>query len=308
MSNSVFLKPDENGNWGKVGTDASGNVSQELVFQDGATAVGNGTAVDVSGYATLMLRVTISATAQVNFETSVDGTNYNAIAGMVGSTATGSNTSTTNDYRFNIGGVKWFRARISAYTSGTVGVIGYASTTGTIVTGGAINSYGSSDANSISLNLQGVGAYNLLFDGTNWQRQRAASQVIDGSNGAPLPTTALMGYNGTTWDRVRVGKVYKYIEFLNLANATATTVWTPSAGKKFRLMGVQVAVSAAANVGLRDGSAGSPFITFRTSGIDTKTFDLGNGYLSSTVINPLEIYNASGATINVWVTAWGTEE
>jgi len=313
MSHSVFLKPDENGNWGKVGSDATGNMSEELVFQNGATALGNGTVQDVGGYSVLMIRVTISATATVSFETSVDGTNYNAITGMVGSTATGSNTSVTNDYRFNIGGVKWFRARISSYTSGTVDVVGYASSSGLIVTSGSIQSYGSGDTNSTTLNLQGVGAYNLLFDGTNWTRQRAANNAPDGNNGGFVSANGLFAFNGTSWDRVRAGKVYKYIEYLSLANATATTVWTPASTKKFRLMGVSISCGSTGNkFHLRAGTAGSgtAFYTFRSTGSagDTQSFYFGNGYLATNVNDVLEIYNATGVTADVWVTAWGTEE
>lgn len=363
MSNSVFLKPDENGNWGKVGTDAAGSMSEQLVFQSGATAVGNGTPADVSGYATLSVRVSISGTATVTFETSVDGTNYNVITGMTGSVATGSSTSSSSDYRFNIGGVKWFRARISSLTAGAVvDAIGNASTTGVIVQSGAINSYGSSDTNSAGTLLQGVGAYNLLYDGTNWIRQRMATNDGTSANGSASASlmgfngttwdrlrsvntgqlkvslfsatgvdivgfglsqadnnastiggvatqTYNFGYNGATWDRVRVGKVYKYIEYLNLANATGTTVWTPASGKKFRLMGVMIGLGATNGlVHLRDGVGGSAFFTARDANAASIHFSFGNGYLSGVADRALEVYNATGSTINVWVHAWGTEE
>lgn len=362
MSNAVFLRPDENGNWGTVNTAtiASSNMSSLLTFQSGATALGNGTAIDVSGYATLILQVTISATATVAFETSLDGINYGSVSSN-SANATGTQSNTTNAagtgfWRFTISGVKFFRARISAYTSGTVDVIGYASTT-SFSPLYATSTFGAGDTNSTSTALLGVGAYNLLYDGTNWVRQRTASndnvgngllpafgaygyngttwdkvrtvntgQIVttlrsstgveprgdstsDGSSGTGAIATTKMGWNGATFDRVRVGKVYKYIEYLNLANATATTVWTPSAGKKFRLMGVSISVSGTNSAAhLRDGAGGTIFYTVRAPGTDTKTFDFGNGYLSSAVNNVLEIYNLTGGTINVQVTAWGTEE
>lgn len=343
---------------------------KQFTFQSGATAIGNGTVADVSGYATLMLQVTISTTATVVFEASLDGINYGGVSSN-STNATGTQANTTNaagtsNWRISVVGFKYFRVRISSYTSGTVDAIGYASTapfSPQYVT----TAYGNSDSNAISSTLLGVGAYNLLFDGTNWARAKSANGVSDAA-GLGITTTALYGFNGTnwdrvrsvntgqlrttlynsvgteplisqnlnnndglnagsallgvsnfntgfagaTWDRVRVGKVYKYIEYLNLANATATTVWTPAAGKKFRLMGVQVGTSSGSNalVHLRDGAAGSgsPFYTVRTGQTDTKDFSFGNGYISSASNNVLEIYNNTGATCSVWVTAWGTEE
>ncbi len=110
-----------------------------------------------------------------------------------------------------------------------------------------------------------------------------------------------------------VSTSYYNIEFLNLANATATTVWTPASTKKFRLMGVSISCGSTGNkFHLRAGTAGSgtAFYTFRSTGSagDTQSFYFGNGYLATNVNDVLEIYNATGVTADVWVTAWGTEE
>lgn len=372
MSNAVFLRPDENGNWGKVGSDPTGNMSSLLTFQSGAVAIGNGTAVDVSGYSTLFTQVTISNTATVSFEGSLDGTNYSLIAtnsqNGTGTSQTTTNAAGTSIWRFNVAGLKFVRFRISAYTSGTIDVTGYASTalfSPLYLT----STFGNNDTNSVSSALQGVGAYNLIFDGTNWSRQRSATAAGDGNSSGGLPTTSLMGFNGSTWDRVRtandgatvgvlaagsmvydttgsvfnkqlsalsagdgnsgnkiatqalmafngatfdrqrVGKVYKHIEYLNLADNTGTTVWTPATGKKFRLMGVSVSSSAAGRLALRDNSSGTDYIArFLYNAADTKTFDFGNGYVSLAANNVLEIRNNSGTAVSIWVTAWGTEE
>lgn len=121
-----------------------------------------------------------------------------------------------------------------------------------------------------------------------------------------MVTAQLIGFNGSYSDRVRVGKVYKYIEFLTLANGTDTAVWTPTAGRKFRLMGVAMSSSVANNLHLKDGS--TIFHTSRFANNNTNTFDFGNGYLSSAANNILYVSNATGSTAAVWVTAWGTEE
>lgn len=173
MSNSVFLKPDENGNWGKVGTDATTTISSLLTLQSGATGTGNGTVIDVGGYDVLALQVTISATAAVTFEATVDGTTWSALQGYT-PTALGQQPSTVGTggiYRFIVTGIKLFRARISSYTSGTIDVTGYA-TKGSFQIPYLTNSYGNADTQSATSLLQGTGSYLLGYNGSTWDRIR----------------------------------------------------------------------------------------------------------------------------------------
>lgn len=319
-------------------TSSGTGTSGLLTFQNAATALGNGTEIDVSAYTTLTVRVSISATATVQFEESVDGTNWTNIVGRT--PAGGFNLNTQNlagsgEFTFAIAGFKFMRFRISAYTSGTVTVTGYASGGASPNFNGVISQFGNVDTNGATNYLQGVGAYNLLYDGSNWsrrrsvvdglttgiaashnllyggtvyQRQSSASNIPDGTAGAVMGGSASFGFMGTGFDRVRFGKVYKWMEYITLPTGTASTVWTPAAGKKFRLMGVQISTSAAAQVHLRDGAGGTRFHSQRTGGADTKDFNFGNGYLSAAANNVLEILNSTGSSVDVWVTAWGTEE
>ena len=211
-------------------------------------------------------------------------------------------------------------------------------------------------AASDALGTTGVlAAGNTIFNGSNYVRQRTADSIFDANAGGLIPATALWGFNGTTFDRVktintgqlrttiysstgveprgdattdgssgtgaiattemgwagatfdrvRVGKVYKYIEYLNLPTSTNTTIWTPAAGKKFRLMGISIATSATVHLHIRD--SGTIFHSVRLQGTTT-SFEFGNGYLSAVANNLLEVRNDSGTTTNVWITAWGTEE
>lgn len=101
-------------------------------MQSAATGNGNGTSLNVQGYAVALLNVVSSVAmaggTTINFEASVDDTTWVAIAahtiGTNGSLAT--TTTADGDYRVQTAGYKSVRARISGYSAGTVTVKGYA--------------------------------------------------------------------------------------------------------------------------------------------------------------------------------------
>jgi len=130
----------------------------------------------------------------------------------------------------------------------------------------------------------------------------------DGQTASTFTAIAQTGFNGTTIDRVRIPNVYRYIEFLTLANNGATTIWTPTSGKRIRLMGLHFTASAASRVHIKDGAGGSIIATLRLSAAGTYFLDLDNGRLSGSANNVLEIQNVTGSAVDVWVTAFGTEE
>lgn len=117
----------------------------------------------------------------------------------------------------------------------------------------------------------------------------------------------LEGYNGATWDRVRVQKTRKDVS--TVAVGSIATVWTPASGKKFRLMGGSISVSAACSVLFEDNSAGAGNFIWRTPKLAADTpynFDLGNGYLSAAADQVLKA--TSSASANLIGTLYGTEE
>jgi hypothetical protein len=93
-----------------------------------------------------------------------------------------------------------------------------------------------------------------------------------------------------------------------LAIGTIATVWTPASGKKFRITGGSISVSAAASVLFEDNAAGAGNFVFRTPKLlaDTPyTFSLGDGYTSVAADQVLKA--TSSAAANVTGTLWGTE-
>lgn len=82
------------------------------------------------------------------------------------------------------------------------------------------------------------------------------------------PTTALAGaclllWDGTQFVRARAPNAYKDIG-AGVAIGTIATVWTPASGKKIRLLGGSISVSAAVSVLFEDNSAGAGNFVYRT--------------------------------------------
>lgn len=131
-----------------------------------------------------------------------------------------------------------------------------------------------------------------------------------------LNLSYLYGFNGASWDRVRLADVFKTVVATAAGN---TAVWTPGAGNYFRLMGFSITVAgtiAAAGVQtiqLLDGATAiknfvTPLGTTATA-VSSAHFgeDMGQGYRSSALANVLEINLADamltgGVAINVWGT------
>ena len=128
-------------------------------------------------------------------------------------------------------------------------------------------------------------------------------------------------WNGATWDRRRGANVFKTA---TQAAVGPTSVWTPAAGKKFRLMGYQISVAgtlAATGVETITLSDGATAIRnhiaalIQTPAAGTAPYgavfesDLGQGYLSAAANNHLNLTLGTAlATGNVSINLWGTEE
>lgn len=131
--------------------------------------------------------------------------------------------------------------------------------------------------------------------------------------------SANLGYNGATWDRVRAASVFKSAAVTASGN---TAVWTPAAGKKFRLLAwrLSVAGTLAADgtqiIQLRDGTttviarAGANVAAALPANDSQIGEDYGlKGQLSAAANNVLNLnLGTAMATGAVYIDAWGTEE
>lgn len=114
-------------------------------------------------------------------------------------------------------------------------------------------------------------------------------------------------YNGASWDRQRVPIVFKNLSAVLIT--AETTIWTPTAGKKFRLMGFCLAQGVVTGaITLKDNTAGTTILIIpqNTIGVSFCSPAVGNGILSATINNVLTATGAATETITGFI--FGTEE
>lgn len=100
-------------------------------LQNAAAATGNGTAALVAGCNNVVLQIVGTFSATVTFEATLDGSNWVAVAcADLNSTTRARATTATAPGLFMldaVAGLQQFRARVSAYASGSVTVVAAAS-------------------------------------------------------------------------------------------------------------------------------------------------------------------------------------
>lgn len=95
----------------------------QKTLQSGATATGNGTALDCSGYSVAAVQIDGITTATITFEATVDGDNWVAVqAENLANGSEGTTATADGLFRLSLFGLAQIRCRISAYTSGTINV------------------------------------------------------------------------------------------------------------------------------------------------------------------------------------------
>lgn len=168
-------------------------------------------------------------------------------------------------------------------------------------------------------------AFSYGYNGATFDRLRSAGSNADTlaveATGQQTIIAQEFGFNGTSFDRVRIANIFHTVV---ATAAGSTAVWTPTAGKRFRLMGYTISVAgtlAATGVQALKLEDAATVIknhfanvietpSASVSGGDTQIgADLGQGQLSAAINNVLNInLGTAMATGGVAVNVWGTEE
>ena len=145
-----------------------------------------------------------------------------------------------------------------------------------------------------------------ITDGVTGTVFQTAFPNVDGYSAGirTLPTFAVLYlYNGLTWDRARTPARFVSVD---LAAATAeTSVWTPAAGRKFRLMGLCLTPGAACDLTLKDGTGGATLMVLGATAAPL-ILSFGNGILSGAANNVLTVVRSVLTTLRGVV--MGTDE
>lgn len=183
---------------------------------------------------------------------------------------------------------------------------------------------------SLLAGLLSVENHNMGFNGLTWDRLRVGGSQADANPGDALGVLDTNGYgllwNGASWDRARTPVIFKSADITVASALAPVALWTPTAGKRFRLMGYRFALSGNATAAaaatysaqMFDAATALPFsllsdvpaaIVGAVVGEETGAVQLGNGYLSAAINNVLNVTPTVALTNGVCrVWAWGTEE
>lgn len=104
-------------------------LTSQVICQSSAAATGNGTAVPVAGWSAVSLQVSGTFVGTITFEGTLDNTNWVSLQGAnVADGAVGTTATAAGIYVIPCVGLSQFRARVSAWTSGTITAIACAVT------------------------------------------------------------------------------------------------------------------------------------------------------------------------------------
>lgn len=291
---------------------------------------------DLLNYPWISVEILTNTTpATLTFQTSGDSSQTNVVsmplqnsANLVSGAATSTTSATATFYGPRVG--RYFRisSNLAGGNTATLVLTFYTTSSALAAMGVSAAQSGTWTVGSNSATGSAVPANAFYVAGINASGNLTGLATIDrlgdGSTGTAVLSGSPMLFNGTNYDRSRGANVFK------TATATAsgdTALWTPTTGKKFRLSGYMIQITADAalaagadlDIVLRDSTtataaAFSVFVptvagtTFgNTAGSGWVTF--GNGMLSAAANNVLNINLSAALTSGkVRVVAMGTEE
>lgn len=108
-----------------IGREGEGEASETFVLQSAVGATGNGNSLDVVGQAAAVIALTGTFVGTVTFEGTIDGSNwFSVMAVKLGDGSIATTATSTGMYRVSCAGLTSLRARVSAYTSGSITATG----------------------------------------------------------------------------------------------------------------------------------------------------------------------------------------
>jgi hypothetical protein len=148
----------------------------------------------------------------------------------------------------------------------------------------------------------------LVWDGSNYQRSASGDANADslGPYFLQLRTSAeLRFWDGNGYVRQRGQNIIKTVAAVSVTAGTPVTIWTPTTGKMFRLMGYVLGSSVAGGIILLDGAT-EILRVLGAANTSSIAPDLGNGRLSTAINNPLRVNVTATGVISGYV--YGIEE
>lgn len=148
--------------------------------------------------------------------------------------------------------------------------------------------------------------YQDAGNATNAQRLIAPRGTLDADVGSNSIMAMAGLFNGVNWDRQRTPKIFIPLNAVSIA--AEATLWTPAAGKKFRLMGFSLASgTVGGGITLKDNTAGTTILIVPTATVAVAVNgNLGNGILSAAANNVLTGTGIATETVTGYL--FGTEE
>lgn len=254
-------------------------------LQNAATTDGNGTTFDITGMATVVVTVNPTAyTGTVTFKASQDGTNFDNILGtQLGTTPVASSVanpgSTKSLWVFQTAGLTKFRGILSSSGGTSITVTASASPMPNAVPVGSTIGTAVIQANS----------------------GQSTTATSDAATAANILLAAKGVYNGATIDRERTITKFVPLQAVAITHTSPVDVYTPTAGKKFRILGYQLSSTIASAIQFEDGTGSEVLRTpvLAAAGV-VSAGPMGNGILSGAANTHIFL----DATVTTNVSGW----
>lgn len=136
----------------------------------------------------------------------------------------------------------------------------------------------------------------------------ASQNVIASDANGNYLGVVLFQFNGASNERPRLGNKIINIAAVAVTAGTPASLWTPTSGKKFRLLGYCVSLSVAGSVIFDDNVVGAEILRtpLLAAGTGIASGPMGNGILSAAANNILKINVTATGSVSGHV--FGTEE